>query len=606
MNRYKDGYLENTDILIKNKHLNNAIDKDRVLVSLVSEFEGKVIKVLKRKLTNLVETIKVIEGKKIFIPDNKRINIDITINKGDLQKVVHGSKVYLGLTKLNDKNKYLGKIINILGHVNDPGVDILSVAYEHNIIYEFNKNTLKELESIESSIDLEEKSKRVDLTNEVIFTLDGLSTKDIDDAISLSFKDGLYKLGVHIADVTHYIKKDSSLYKDAFIRGNSYYLADKVIPMLPYQISNGICSLLENEERFAISVYTYIDKEGNIKDYEILKSVIKSKKQMNYENVNKVLKKEVSSEYEEVLFKMLDLSNILKKRLITRGYLNFYSVEAEVVQDEFGKAIDIKKRVSDVAEELIENFMIVTNEVVATHLSNLGNPSIYRVHDQPDIESVEEYLTFAKNLGIDLDIKTVNNYSFQEVLKFIKDRPDREMLSDLLLRSMKKAKYDTNNIGHFGLGSKTYTHFTAPIRRFSDLETHHLLKSHLENKAITPVDRLDKICIQVNERELDSIDAERKVLKMKMAEYMLDKVGNTYEGIISGITKFGFFVKLDNLVEGLVHLNTLKGYYTCDLAEKRIYNRENDEFVLGKRIKIKVINVSKEDHTIDFEVYDGN
>lgn len=599
-NKFRDAYLENTDILIKNKNLLDSINGDKVLIHLIDDSLGKVIKVLKRNTDRVIGTI--IKNK--FVPHDKRLNLEITINKKELNKLVDGSIVLIKLNKLNKTNKYLGTLINYIGHVNDPGIDILTIAYEHNINYEFSHSTINELNTIPSKVLEEEKVNRTDLTNEFVVTIDGVNTKDIDDAISLTKEKDVYKLGVHIADVSHYVKRNSPIYKDAFNRGNSYYLADKVIPMIPFKLSNGICSLNENLDRLAISVMMDIDKEGNIIKFDIFKSVINVKRKMNYEHINEVIKNKKEDQNIGFINNLLDLSKILKKKLIKNGYLNFYSEEMEIVQDKQGKCIDVLKRVNNEAEEIIEQFMIVTNEVVSSFISNLGVNSLYRVHDVPDIEDLEEYTSLIENLNIFIDFDGVSNYSYQEIINKINKYKEYPILSDLLLRSMKKAKYDVTNIGHFGLGIKNYTHFTAPIRRFSDLVIHHIVSDVLNKKLNTyGVDELTNITNHINECELKSIDAERKVNKLKMCEYMLDKVGNNYKGVISGVTNFGLFVKLDNLIEGLIHVRTLSGYFKY---ENFTLSSNDTIYKLGMEINVLVTNVSLEDLIIDFEVYDGD
>ena len=454
----------------------------------------------------------------------------------------------------------------------------------------------------------------------MIFTIDGDDTKDIDDAVSVEKEGKYYRLGVHIADVSNYVKVGSSLYEDAYTRGTSSYLADTVIPMIPHQLSNGICSLNPNVVRLTITCDMLIDEKGKVKSYDIYPSFIKSRKQMTYKNVNKILEENIVpegyEEFAESLKTMQELAKILRNEKNARGYIDFGLDEAKIVQDENGKAIDVIKRVSGPGEKLIEDFMIVANETVATHISNMDLPFIYRVHDLPNSDKIEDFSNLLHQLGYKLqtNMKKITPLTMQKILNELRDKEEFAILSDMLLRSMKKAIYSTNNIGHFGLASKNYTHFTSPIRRFPDLTVHRLLRTYLFEKRIDleTINFNAKYLIDVadhsSETEVNAIEAEREVLDMKMAEYMESHINEEYTGIISGVTNFGIFVELDNLVEGLVHISTLKGFYTyVPELLSLIRNDKKIKYRIGDKVKVKVVAASKEAKTIDFElVEDGD
>lgn len=607
------------DIYISKENLNNAIHNDTVLVEIINKGlkpEGKVLKIVKRDLENIVGEVITKHNKIMLKPDDDKLNLEIYLSHETTKNCVEGHKVLAHLTKNLGHKNYLADCIKILGHKNDPGIDILSIAYKYGIIDEFSPETIKELENIPNEVSKEELIGRKDLTQEMIFTIDGDDTKDIDDAISLEYKNGIYTLGVHIADVSHYVLENTALGDDAYNRGTSAYLADTVIPMLPHKLSNGICSLNEGDIRLSMSCVMDINHRGDIINYDIFPSFIKSKKKMTYNKVNEILEKNnIPEGYEpfaDTLLKMNELAKILRKKKISRGYIEFEIDEAKVIQDENGKAIDIKKRTRGDGENLIEDFMIAANETVATHISNMDLPFIYRVHALPNTEKIEDFLNLVKALGytINTSINEITPKSMQRLLDELKNKPEFNILSSLLLRSMKKAEYSKTNIGHFGLASSNYTHFTSPIRRYPDLVVHRLLKKYLIEKdfSMQTINYLDSSLITIaehsSEREVASINAERDVTDMKMAEYMESHIGEIYNGTISTVTNFGFFVELDNLVEGLVHVNTLKGDYFNYVPEllSLIGKNSKKTYRVGDKVKIKVINASKETALIDFEI----
>ena len=618
------------DIYISEENINNAIHNDTVLVEILKKglkTEGKVLKVIKRDMESLVGEVITLNNKLALKPDDKKINLNIYLTEETSKNCVEGHKVLVRLSKNLGNKTYLADVLKIIGHKDDAGIDILSIAYKYSINNEFNDDVLKEVDKIPNEVkeseleeykcnDLTYNSKEQVLLKSELFTIDGADTKDIDDAISLTYKDGIYTLGVHIADVSHYVKENTALGDEAYTRGTSSYLADTVIPMLPHKLSNGICSLNENVIRLTMSCTMDIDNTGNIKSYDIYPSYIKSNKKMTYDNVNKILEENIIPEgyepYANTLKKMHELAKILRKKKVGRGYIEFEIPEAKVIQDETGRAIDIKKRTQGAGENLIEDFMIAANETVATHISNMDLPFIYRIHALPNAEKIEEFLNLVKALGykIKTNIKEITPKTMQKLLEELKDKPEYFILSSLLLRSMKKAEYSKTNIGHFGLASKDYTHFTSPIRRFPDLTVHRLLKTYLIDKdfSMSTINYLENSLVTIaehsSEREVASINAERDVNDMKMAEYMESHIGEIYDGIISSVTNFGFFVELDNLIEGLVHISTLKGDYYNYVPEllSLIGKSTKKTYRVGDKITIKVVNASKESALIDFEI----
>lgn len=623
VNRSGNGFVDisdGPDVFIKSEHLNGAINNDFVEIDF-STYKGNenafVIKVLKRNLDNLVGEIIKVKNKLIFKADDEKLDLIIKLTKESSRQLVEGHKVLVKVIRGLGKKEYLGEVVKIIGHKNDPGVDIISIALRHGIETEFNEAVINELKTIPNKVLEEEKIGRKDLTNELIFTIDGDDTKDIDDAISVERNNENYILGVHIADVSHYVLMGTALYDAAYLRGTSSYLADTVIPMIPHQLSNGICSLNPDVERLTISCVMTINPSGKVIDYSIFPSIIKSKKQMTYKNVNKILEENIIPEgyekYAENLKLMQELASILRAEKESRGYIDFGLYEAKIIQDENGKAIDIVKRDRGIGENLIEDFMIAANETIATHIANMDLPFIYRVHDIPNTEKIEDFKNLIKQMGYQLqtNLNKITPLTMQSILKELKDKKEFSILSDMLLRSMKKAIYSPNNIGHFGLASTNYTHFTSPIRRFPDLTVHRLLRTYLFEKRLDmeTINYNQKYLVDVaensSEREVEAAEAERDVLAMKMAEYMESHVGEEYIGIISGVTNFGLFIQLDNLIEGLVHISTLDGYYEY-IPELLSLISENKRYRIGDTVKVKVINASKENSAIDFEIVGDN
>lgn len=609
------------DVYVNEKNINGAQDGDLVLFEYLNKDkerpEGRIIKTIKRNYEPLVGEVILVDGEYFVKPDKKGANIYIP--KDNLNGAVEGHKVVV--TPLKEGNR-VGKITKIIGHKNDVGVDILSFVYEYNFSPSFPDEVVEELDDIPSYLTEEEINKelssgRRDLRSEEIFTIDGSDTKDIDDAISLSkLDDGKYKLGVHIADVSYYVKEGTKLDDEAYFRGTSVYLVDRVLPMLPHKLSNGICSLNENEDRFAFSCVMIIDDKGDIGHYEIFKSIIRSRKKMTYEEVNKILEENTTSEdykpFEKTLLLMNELSKILRKKMIRRGYIEFESTEAKIKVDENCHPTHIESRVQRSGEELIENFMIAANETVASSIYYKNLPGIYRVHDKPDEKRLGEFMKFLSLHGYVVNGKSKidNPKDLQHILSQLEEVPEVRVLHDMAIRSQAKAVYSDINIGHFGLGSKCYSHFTSPIRRYPDLILHRLLKDYNYNYSDRIIsERKEELpieCEHCSIREQEAQNCERDVDKMKKAEYMMDHIGEVYDGIISGVQEFGFFVELENTIEGLVKAESIKGdYYVFDNDLMALIGKKSKKkYSFGDKVKVKVTRADKDRSEIDFEIYD--
>lgn len=607
------------DLYISGENSNGAIDGDIVLAEVLNKGikpEGHIIKIIERNLHNLVgEIVSFKKGLGLKL-DDERLDLNIKLDKKSLQGCVVGHKVLVKLTKEIGRKKYLGEVIKILGHKDDPGTDILSIAYKYDIEPDFSAETKEELLSLPEEVSPADLIGRRNLTDKMIFTIDGAHTKDIDDAISLEKDGSNYILGVHIADVSNYVKENTGLGNDAYERGTSNYLANTVIPMLPHQLSNGICSLNEGVIRLTMSCVMTINEKGKVIDYDIFESYIKSSKKMTYEAVNDILMRDIIPDgyepFADTLKEMNTLAHILRKEKMGRGYIDFNLDEPEIIQDENGKAIDIVRVVREDGEKMIEDFMIAANETVASHIYNMDLPFIYRVHGAPNSDKIDDFTNLLKALGYTLKTRTLDMTpkTMQNVLEELDDKPEFKILSSLLLRSMRKAEYSKENIGHFGLASKAYTHFTSPIRRFPDLTVHRLLKKYLVEKdfSMATINYLNNALVSIaehsSEREVAAQNAERDVDDMKMAEYMESHIGEIYEGVISSVTSFGFFVELPNLIEGLVHVNSLKGDYFNYVPEllSLIGNTTKKTYRIGDKVKVKCVGASKERAMIDFEV----
>ncbi len=611
------------DIYVSQDNMNGAIHDDVVLVEITSKMnidriEGRVLKIIERKIQKYIGLMKFdAKGMGHVILDDSKIKLNIQVPKEKSLNAVDGHKVVVEVDKMmNHNGRCEGHVCEIIGHVNDPGVDILSIIYKYNINVDFPDEVKSQVASMPMEVYESDLKGRKDLRDQVIFTIDGDDTKDIDDAISIEkLSNGHYRLGVHIADVSYYVKEGSPLDTEAMDRGTSVYLVDRVIPMLPHELSNGICSLNPNVDRLAMSCVMEFNSEGKQLDYEIFPSVIRSRIQMTYKKVNSILEKNIIPEgYEDFaddLRTMEELAEILRKAKVKRGYIDFGVEEAKILVDENCVPTDVVLRERGMGENLIEDFMIAANECVATHIYFMNLPFIYRVHEYPKEEKIRSFLGFVSSLGYQVNgnIKDVKPTTMQAILKQLQDKPEYKILSSLLLRSMQKAVYKPENLGHYGLASKCYTHFTSPIRRYPDTTVHRLLRTYLvEGKVDMQTikkweEKLVYIAEHSSERERASVDCEREVDDMKMAEYMEKHIGEEYEGMISSITSFGMFVELDNLIEGLVPLRDMKDFFHFDEERMTLTGEKSHvKYSIGERVVIKVVRASKEEKTIDFEV----
>ena len=610
-----------TDVYISENNMNGALHGDIVLVELTSKkglarLEGRVLKIVDRENDSYVGEINFKNDKGIVTLDDNKLRIKVQVPRDKSLNAVDGHKVLVKLGKRLDNHNFEGEVLEIIGHKNDPGVDILSIVKKYKIETELPYDVKEQLKGFPNEVQEHERRNRRDLRNEMIFTIDGDDTKDIDDAISISRKpNGNYVLGVHIADVSYYVKEGSPLDNDAMERGTSVYLVDRVIPMLPHELSNGICSLNPGVDRLAISCVMEFDSHGKQVDYEIFESVIKSKIQMTYKKVNKVLEEnEVPEGYEpyaDTLRMMKELADILRKAKENKGYIDFEVDEAKILVDKDCVPTEITLRNRGTGEKLIEDFMIAANECVATHIYFMNLPFIYRVHEAPKEEKIRSFLGYIGTLGYQIqgDLKENTPKNIQKIIRQLEDKKEFKILSSLLLRSMQKAVYKPTNLGHFGLASKCYTHFTSPIRRYPDTTVHRLLRIYLFNHRLDDntirhwEEKLVYVADHSSATERASVDCEREVEDMKMAEYMEKHIGEEYEGMISSVMSFGMFVVLDNLIEGLVPVKDMKGFFTYNEERMSLINEKSKEkYTIGDRVIVRVVRASKEDKTIDFEI----
>ena len=557
------------------------------------------------------------------IPDDKSLGSDIFIPKSGIGKARHNHKVLVQITKYPKKGKKAeGRVIEVIGGVNQAGVDMLSIIKEYGLPAEFPKNVVQEAKRAGSKVDKKDIPYRVDKRDDIIFTIDGADAKDLDDAVRVIKKEnGNYVLDVHIADVSYYVKENSLLDQEALIRGTSVYMLGRVIPMLPRELSNGICSLNAGEDRFTLSCSMEIDKAGNVISSDVYKGIINVCERMTYKDVQKILDGkdrktlEKYADYIEDFKNMAELALILKEKRKKNGYLNLDIPESEIILDINGNAIDVRKYETTFANEIIEQFMLTANETIAEKFYWLEAPFIYRVHEDPDTEKVKELNTFLYNFGLKVKTKDEKVYPTEvaKVLDEIKGKEEEKVVSTLILRTMKVARYESENKGHFGIAGKYYCHFTSPIRRYPDLFIHRIISKYLEDNYDVENDYIEEHKIQAkkraeqsSEREKIATKAERDAEKLKKAEYMKQKIGEEYTGIISSVTQFGTFVELDNTVEGLVRFENLgDDYYEYDENKKILIGEKSREtFKIGDKMRIRVINANKELRQVDFERID--
>lgn len=613
------------DVFVPPGELNHAMHGDKVLVRLSPKTsgarqEGTVIRILERGITEIVGTYTESKNFGFVIPDDKKIVNDIFIPKNASNGAVEGHKVIVRLTSYPEgRMSAEGEVVQILGHKNDPGVDILSIIHKHQLPLSFPDDVLKQANETPDEIKSEEIKNRRDLRNELIITIDGEDAKDLDDAVTVTkLNNGCYKLGVHIADVSYYVKEGTPIDREAFARGTSVYLVDRVIPMIPHRLSNGICSLNPKVDRLTLSCEMIVDEYGNVVQHDIFQSIIRSAERMTYSNVNKILiekDEQLREKYQEIvpmLEDMAELASILRKKRMLRGAIDFDFKEAKVLVDEKGKPYDVIIRERSVAERLIEEFMLLANETVAEHFHWLNVPFIYRIHEKPNEEKLRRFLEFITNFGYVVK-GTGNNIhprALQQILDEVRGKPEEMVISTVMLRSMKQAKYHPESVGHFGLSTEFYTHFTSPIRRYPDLIVHRLIRKYLlegkidEKTQMKWASILPEIAEHSSNMERRAVDAERETDDLKKAEFMLDKIGEEFDGIISSVTNFGMFVELPNTVEGLVHVSYMTDdYYHYDERHyAMIGERTGNVYRIGDEITVRVVNVDKEERSIDFEI----
>ncbi len=621
---------EQDDVFIPPERMNSAMHGDKVLIKLLGRKspeglsrEGEVINILERANKTIVGTFEREKNFGFVIPDDPRISNDVFVPKDGMGKAQTGYKVVVEVTRWPKRRRNPeGCIIEILGHKDDTGTDILSIIRQFQLPEDFPKRVLNEAKSIPQRVDERQIRDRLDIRNMSLFTIDGEDAKDFDDAVSIEMlPNGNYRLGVHIADVTYYVRENSPIDKEAYRRGTSIYLVDRVIPMLPKELSNGICSLNPNEDRLAITVFMEIDHLGQVVDYTIHESIIRSKARMIYDDVTQLLEaedlKNVDSDiveyyapFLEELKLMEELCKILRRRRHDRGSIDFDIDETKIVLDDKGRPIAIEPEKRGISNRIIEEFMIVCNETIAEYIHWSDMPFIYRIHEDPDSEKVEAFNEFIYNFGYHLKGgrgEQIHPKMFQELLVEIDGRREERIISDVMLRSMQKAIYSPNNVGHFGLASEFYCHFTSPIRRYPDLMIHRIIKAfingQLNGKEIKILEaKLPEISEHSSKQERVAEEAERETANLKKCEFMLDKIGFEYEGIISGVTNYGLYVELPNMVEGLIRFSTMEDdYYIYD--EKHycaIGEMTRQIYRLGDPINVKVSNVDMYSRNIDF------
>ncbi|HHX18110.1 MAG TPA: ribonuclease R [Clostridium sp.] len=615
---------DENDIFIPSDSINGAMHNDRVIVRINKKAiggkrsEGEVIKIVKRANETVVGTFESSKHFGFVIPDDRRISGDIFIPKDEINGAVSGQKVEAKILVWPQKRRNAeGTIMEIIGDKNQPGTDILSIIKTYNLKEEFPSEVVEEAESTSQTVTDEMRKGRRDIRDLRMITIDGEDAKDFDDAVSIEkLSNGDYMLGVHIADVSYYVKENSPLDKEALKRGNSVYLVDRVLPMLPPALSNGICSLKPKEDRLALSVMMKITPEGTVIEHDIFESVIKSSERMTYTDVYKILVEDDESLKEkykyllEDFYAMEELAKILKEKRIKRGAIDFNFDEAKIVLDEKGIPIEIKKREITIANSIIEEFMILCNETVSEHFFWTNTPFLYRIHEEPDREKIESFAEFAYNLGYTVKgLNKIHPKAFQELLEKVRETKEETIISTVMLRSMQKAKYSHINHGHFGLAAKYYSHFTAPIRRYSDLIIHRIIKEFLKGKINGKREdilreKLPDIARVCSERERIAEEAERETEDLKKVEYMKKHEGDVFEAIISSVTSFGMFVELGNTVEGLVRMSSMEDdYYVYN--EKQyclIGERTRKIYRIGNVVKVMLIKADIAAKQIEFVI----
>ena len=616
------------EIYISRENSKNALNGDTVAIKIIAEKEGdkkqegKIVKIVRHEKDTVVGTFQKSRNFAFVVPDDKNFGTDIFISKANWGKARDKKKVLVQILKYPEKGKNAeGKVIEVLGGINEAGVDMLSLIKQYELPYKFPDEVVAEAKAYGDKIDPSDLPRRRDLRNDIIFTIDGEDAKDLDDAIHVEkLENGNYKLDVHIADVSHYVREKTELDKEAYLRGTSIYMLGRVIPMLPRELSNGICSLNAGEDRYTLSCSMEITPKAKIVSSDIYKGVIRVTERMCYTDVQKILDRSdetVLKRYEKYISYfdlMAELANILKAKRKENGYLNLEIPESKIILDENGVAIDVKKYETYFANEIIEQFMLIANETVAEKFYWLQSPFIYRNHEAPDVDKVKELNKSLYNFGYKIKIskeEIIYPNEFAKILEDVKGKDEKKVVSNIILRTLRVAKYEAENKGHFGIASKYYCHFTSPIRRDPDLFIHRIISKYLDNDYLVNdfwikkyEKRAEKRAENCSERERVATKVEREAEDIKKAEFMESKIGEEYEGIVSSVTNFGIFVELDNTVEGLIRYEKLGDEYF-------IYNEENRQAIgehtgkvyqIGDKVKIRVANASKLMRQIDFEI----
>ncbi|MBP3490137.1 MAG: ribonuclease R [Roseburia sp.] len=619
---------EDEDIFIGETQTGGAFHGDTVQVSLLKDGghgrrrEGKITKVLARGTNHIVCTYEKSRTFGFAIPDNPRFGKDIFIPQERSKGAVSGHKVVVELTDFGGEGKKPeGKVIEILGHINDPGTDILSIVRAYDLPAEFSEKIMNQVERVANEVSPADMAGRMDVRDWQTVTIDGEDAKDLDDAITLTMEGEHYKLGVHIADVSNYVQERSALDVEAQKRGTSVYLVDRVIPMLPHKLSNGICSLNAGEDRLALSCIMTIDAKGNVIDHVIAETVINVDRRMSYTSVKKILEDKDEAEIREykelvpMFERMRELAAILRKKRMKRGSIDFDFPETKIILDESGKPVSVMPYERNVATKIIEDFMLIANETVAQDYFWQELPFVYRTHDTPDAEKIKKLATFINNFGYSIHIgqDEVHPKELQKLLQKIDGTPEEALIARLTLRSMKQAKYSTIGTGHFGLATSYYCHFTSPIRRYPDLQIHRIIKDNLRGRMNEKrIEHYEKILPEVakhsSETERRADEAERETEKLKKVQYMSGHIGEVYEGVISGVTEWGFYVELPNTVEGLVHVTTLVDdyFHYSESTYELIGEATGRRYKLGQKVKVVVAGTDTFMRTIDFRVVTGS
>ena len=605
----KDSYY------ITPEDMHNAIDQDEVIIRAVNT-EGCVLRIVKRNRNHIIGTVHTSKkGKPYVILDDDRFSTFRCVLQGDAERLTDGLKVRFRIIRSEvgfglNSTLYV-EVDQIIGHINDPGIDVAAILLDHDIIASFNEDVMKEVKKLPYKVTEADQIGRVDLRELFTCTIDGDDSKDFDDAVSVKKEGDTWRLWVHIADVSYYVKEGSAIDKEALRRGTSTYVCDRVVNMLPQALSNGICSLNPDIDRCALTCEMVIDGHGEITDYELYPSLIHSDRRMTYRKVNEILA-DTDTEYQDIashFITMKELADVIRARREGLGAIDFDRDEAAVICDKKGKPVDVVLRDRGAAEMLIEDFMVTANECVARHMKYLEYPCLYRIHEAPDARKMREFVRLSRIMGHAFkgNVTSVHPKEVQECLNSFKDSESYPVISTLMLRTMAKARYDARCLGHFGLGLDEYLHFTSPIRRYPDLIVHRMLRKYCFEGRMNNMDRdislMDEYAMSTSESERRSVEAEREVTKMKMAEYMEGHIGEVFEATVSGVAKFGMFVQLPNLVEGLVRVESLPDYFIYDSDNYCLYGTTSGvTYSIGQSVKVKCVKADKATSSIDFEV----